>query len=233
MQRVCIVTGASRGIGRAIAERLARGGCAIVAVARANLAPLEEALAGVAPCTPVACDVGAPGAAERVVSAALRSFGRVDILVNNAGFAPLSPIEQMRDEDFARCVDVNIAAVFRMTRAAWGALRASRGVIVNISSVASADPFTGFAVYGGCKAWVNTFSKACADEGRAAGIRCYAVAPGAVETGMLREHFPQFPAEQALAPDEVAQVVERCCGDAPGVAGGETVFVTKGAEAAK
>jgi len=118
--------------------------------------------------------------------------------------------------------------VFFCTRSVWPVMRAGGGgTVVNLSSLASIDPFPGFAVYGGTKAWVNTFTKAAADEGRPHGIRVLAVAPGAVETRMLRHHFPDFPATETLAPDDVARLVEACCGPALAHSSGQTLFIRR------
>lgn len=232
MKRTAIITGASRGIGLATAQRFAISGHNLVIAAR-GAAALGEAAAQIkalgAEIEAVPTDVSSLDGARELIDVAVKRFGRIDVLINNAGAAPLAPIEQFTDEDFHAAVDVNIAAVFRTARAAWPVMRdgGGGGTIVNISSLASIDPFPGFAVYGACKAWVNLFTRAIADEGRPHGIRAFAVAPGAVETRMLRERFPDIPAEQTLQPDEVAAVIERLCGDEMRCASGETVFVRK------
>jgi NAD(P)-dependent dehydrogenase (short-subunit alcohol dehydrogenase family) len=231
MKPTAMITGASRGIGLATAKRFAVNGHNLVVAAR-GAAALGEAMEQIkllgAEVEAVPTDVSRADGAQELVEIAVRRFGRIDVLVNNAGAAPLSPIDQMTDEDFRAAVDVNIAAVFHTTRAAWPIMRdGGGGTIVNVSSVASIDPFPGFAVYGACKAWVNLFTKAVADEGRPDGIRIFAVAPGAVETEMLRGHFPEFPSDQALEPDEVAGVIEQLCGAAMCCASGDTVFVRK------
>ncbi len=230
-RRVCIVTGASRGIGRATAAAFAREGCDLVLAARSREA-LEQTAAQVreagADCAILAADVATRTGCEQLVQAALDRFGRLDVLVNNAGVAPMAPIETFTDEDFDAAVRVNVAAVFYTTRAAWPALlRQGGGVIVNVSSVASVDPFTGFAVYGGCKAWVNTFTRAVAEEGRAHNVRVFAVAPGAVDTQMLRQHFPDFPAAQCLRPEDVAATIVAVARDDFAHATGQTIFVRK------
>ncbi len=230
-RRVCIVTGASRGIGRATAAAFAREGCDLVLAARSREA-LEQTAAQVreagADCAILAADVATRAGCEQLVQAALDRFGRLDVLVNNAGVAPMAPIGTFTDDDFDAAVRVNIAAVFHTTRAAWQPMvRQGGGVIVNVSSVASVDPFTGFAVYGGCKAWVNTFTRAVAEEGREHNVRVFAVAPGAVDTQMLRQHFPDFPAAQCLRPEDVAATIVAVTRDDFAHATGQTIFVRR------
>jgi len=230
-QRVCVITGGSRGIGLATALRFARGGASVVIAARDPTAlqtAVEQIRRTGAACEAVPVDVAMRAGVEEVIDVARARFGRVDVLVNNVGFAPLAPVERTSDDDFEHCVGVNIAAVFYATRAVWPLMRAQGGgVIVNVSSMASVDPFAGFAVYGACKAWVNLFTKAVAEEGRPLGIRVFAVAPGAVETALLRRHFPYFPAEQTLDPGEVAAVIEDVCAERTAHRVGETIFVRK------
>lgn len=230
-RRVGIVTGASRGIGLEVAARLSAAGTAVVLAARhaTELCAARDRVAvGGTPCEAVVVDVGTAQGARTLVDTAVRRFGRVDILVNNAGDAPLAPIPDTTDETFERCLRANVASVFYCTRSVWPVMQAAGGgTIVNLSSLAAFDPFTGFAVYGGAKAWVNTFTKAADDEGRPHGIRVFAVAPGAVETRMLRQSFPDFPAAEALAPDDVARVVEACCGTALAHCSGQTLTIRR------
>lgn len=229
--KVCVIIGASRGIGLATALRFTRNGYAIVAVARGeadlNAAARQITSAG-GECEPVAADIGDESGARRAINAALKTYGRIDILVNNAGAAPLAAIGEMSPDDFEHAVAVNIAGVFHTTRAAWPTMiKQGGGVIVNVSSRASVDPFPGFAVYGACKAWVNLFTQAIADEGKPHGIRAFAVAPGGVETGMFRNLFPDFPAENVLQPNDVADIIEAVCDPRMNYASGQTVFVSK------
>ncbi len=229
--KTCVITGASRGIGLATALRFARQGCNVAAVARngADLtaaAKQVRALGGA--CEAIVRDVADPAGAHEAIALAAEHFGQVDILVNNAGAAPLAPIEQFTRADFERVVAVNMAAVFYTTQAVWPIMRRQNGgVIVNVSSVASVDPYPGFAVYGASKAWVNLFSQALAGEGKPFGIRVFAVAPGAVDTKLLRSNFPDYPADQALAPDDVAAVIESACDPRLAPASGQTLFVRK------
>jgi NAD(P)-dependent dehydrogenase (short-subunit alcohol dehydrogenase family) len=190
------------------------------------MAPQVCALGG--ECEPVVADLARPADAGRLIDAAVARFGRVDVLINNAGHAPLAHIQDLSVEDFDRALALNIAAVFHTTRAVWPVMqRQGGGVIVNISSLASVDPFPGFAVYGASKAWVNLFSQAMAAEGKPLGIRVFSVAPGAVETELLRRSFPDLPAEHTLAPAQVAEVIFRVSDVAFTPCSGQTVFVRR------
>jgi 3-oxoacyl-[acyl-carrier protein] reductase len=210
-RQVAIVTGGSRGIGRATAIALVRAGWDVVTCGRdkAGLAETEaESASGPGTCRVVVADLARPGQSASVVASTLADLGRVDLLVNNAGIAPLSPIESVSDETFDSCWRINVAAPFEATRAVWPAMKEQGGgVIVNISSLASIDPFTGFQIYGASKAWLNLFTRSTADEGRDLGIRVFALALGTVETRLLRDTFPTFPADQTLAPESVAETI--------------------------
>lgn len=227
----CIITGASKGIGLATALRFARSGHDVVMTAR-DEKTLKDAVARVKQeggrCAGIAADVGIAAEAGRVVDEAVRQFGGVDLLVNNAGAAPLAPFNEFSPDDFERCLATNIAGVFHLTHGLWGRMKErGKGTIVNVSSMASVDPFPGFAVYGACKAWVNVFTKALAAEGKPRGIRVFAVAPGGVETAMFRDSFPDYPAEQLLQPDDVAAVIEAVCEERMKYASGETIFIQR------
>ncbi|MBU0639878.1 MAG: SDR family oxidoreductase [Planctomycetes bacterium] len=228
---VCLITGGSRGIGLATALRFARAGWHSVIVAR-HESELAQAHAQISDAggevRAVVADVGTPAGTEEMVAAARDAFGRVDVLVNNAGYAPLAPTEELSREDFDRAIATNVSAVFHGSRTVWPLMRSQGGgVIVNVSSISSVDPFLGFGVYGACKAWVNLFTQALAAEGRPVGIRAFAVAPGMVETQMLRSRFPDVPSEQTLAPDDVAAVIETVCAEHMRYATGQTIFVRK------
>lgn len=230
-EKTCIITGASRGIGLATALRLARAGYHAVIAAR-HAAELESAAKQIAAVgvgvEAVPVDVSEPAAARELTSVALKRFGRIDVLVNNAGCAPLGSVDQISPEDFQKTLAVNVSAVFHHTQAVWPILRDQHGgTIVNISSVAAFDPFPGFSVYGACKAWVNLYTRATADEGRKLGIRVFAVAPGAVETQMLRSAFPTFPKAQTLDPDAVAATVESLIDERMAYCSGQTIIVKR------
>ncbi len=228
---VVVVTGGGRGIGRAICERFAAGGAQVVAAARsvedlqATRGIIERAGGR---CHVKPTDVCATEEIDELIESTVGRFGRVDVLVNNAGVAPLSRIDDLEPALFEAIISVNVTAVYYGCRAVWPVMRKQGdGVIVNISSVASTDAFPGFSAYGASKAWVNAWTRALAEEGRPLGIRVFAVAPGAVETRMLRNAFPDFPADQTLQPADVADVVCALAQPACRYATGQTVFIRK------
>jgi len=210
--RTAIVTGGGRGIGRAISRRLAACGASVAIVSR-TLEDLDETRRliehGGGRVLPISADVSQEREVERILDEVHAGFGRATVLVNNAGVAPLADIEQMEAEVFDRIIATNVRAVYLCTRAVWrDMVDEGGGAIVNISSVAAYDPFPGFAAYGAAKAFVNAYTRGIAEEGAALGIRVYGIAPGAVETNMLRGPFPNFPKDKTLEPDEIAALVE-------------------------
>jgi len=229
--KVALITGAGRGIGRATSLRLASDGYDIVGLSRneRELAETQRLVTDVGTeCLMVPTDVTDADQVDRAVSAAVDKFQRIDVAVNNAGVAPLSKIPEMSLEEFERCVAVNINAVFFLCQDVMPIMASQgSGIIINISSAASFDPFPGFAVYGGTKAFVNVFTRALAAEGANEGIRAFAIAPGAVETRALRGAFPEFPAEHCLEPADVADVVSALCDPRCRHASGEVVTVKK------
>lgn len=227
--RVAIVAGASSGIGRAAAVALAEAGYAVAVLARRGdlLQSLVDELDG-EEALALPTDVTDAAAVDRAVEAVLAKWGRVDAVVNAAGDAPLQPIEKITPELWRQCVDSNLSSVIYMTRAVWPTMQKQKGgVVVNVSSMASIDPFRGFNIYAAAKAGVNMFTHCCADEGEKRGIRAVALAPGAVETAMLRRNFSEkvLPREKTLSPDEVAQVIVGCITGERAFTSGETIQV--------
>ena len=217
-QPVAIITGAGSGVGRALALDLAAKGYRCVLAGRtaaaldATAALLHEATPG-CEALAVPTDITDPAAAQALVDTAVERFGRVDALANVAGAAPLQPIPAITDDGLRACLAVNFEAVVFLTRACWPVFeKQKQGVVVSVSSMASVDPFTGFNMYGAAKAAVNLFTKATADEGAAIGVKAYAIAPGAIETGMLRSVFGEdvLPRDKTLSPEQVAAVITDC-----------------------
>ncbi len=229
--QTAVVTGAGRGIGRAIARRLAAAG-AHVAITSRTAEQLHETQKCIerdsGRVLSVVADVTREDDVERLFAETAEVLGQVNILVNNAGVAPVAKIEEMEPHLFDTLVCTNIRSVFLCTRAVWdGMVKSGGGSIVNISSVSAYDPFPGLAAYGGAKAFVTTYSKGLAEEGRPRGIRVYCVAPGAVETDMLRGAFPEFPEDQVLQPEDVASLVELLLMPGARYSSGQSITIRK------
>ena len=206
-------------------------GYALVLVGR-TASKLDDAAQAIRSATPDAqaqpapLDMRDPDAIKGLVEAVLSKHGRIDAVCNVAGDAPLNPIEDNTPEAWRRCVDTNLTAVVEITSRVFPAMkRQGEGVIVNVSSMASIDPFPGFSMYAATKAAVNTFTRCTADEGKDHGIRAVSIAPGAVETPMLRSLFPesQLPRDKTLDPAEVAAVIVDCVTGDRALTNGETL----------
>ncbi len=230
-ERVVVVTGGGRGIGRAICQRFAAEGCQVVAASRSS-GELEETQRLIVQsggrCDVRPTDLSRAADIDALVDETAKCFGRIDVLVNCAGVAPMCPIEELDAARFSEILSINVEAVYRTCRRVWPVMKGKGGgVIVNISSIASVDPFPGFAAYGAAKAWVNAWTKGLAEEGRECRIRVFSVAPGAVETRMLRDAFPTFSDTQTLQPSDVADMVFTLAQPACQYATGQTVFVRR------
>jgi 3-oxoacyl-[acyl-carrier protein] reductase len=187
---VALVTGASRGIGRAIARQLARQGATVVAAARGeNAQPVAgEIVAAGGRAEAIALDVTDEGMAETAVGVVLERHGRFDILVNNAGIARDQLLLRLKREDWNAVLGTNLTAAFALTQAALKPMIRQRGGrIISISSVVGQAGNAGQANYAASKAGLIGFTKAVALEVASRGITANVVAPGLVETDMTRE----------------------------------------------
>lgn len=229
-RRVAIITGAGRGIGRAAAIALAGAGYQCVLVSR-SVVELEETAAlcgGAAMVLPV--DVREVDSISIAVDRVMTEFGRIDVMINNAGFAKLVPFVETSRQTLEDTLAVNLAGPFHFSQAVWRPMAAAGGgVIVNISSLAARDPFDGFSAYGASKAGLNLLTLAMAREGKPVGIRVHGIAPGGVETGLLRSVVSEakFPTEMAMTPDEVAGLILQCVKGDLRHTSGETIFVER------
>ena len=230
---VCLITGGSSGIGLSTAKYFASQGYQVAICGRSEqrLADAFSILAGETSeqnILTTSVDLNEIQQAKELVNQVVERFGKLDALVNNAALAPLSPVENVKEEDFEAITNVNIRSVFYLTQSAWSVMaNQKQGVIVNVSSMAAVDPFPGFSLYGASKAWLELWTKALAVEGADKGIRVYAVRPGAVETPLLRGLFPDFPPEQCVHPDEIASIIWNCVSQPDQHASGESIPVTK------
>ena len=238
--RVALVTGASRGIGRAIALRLARDGRHVVLSARsegplAEVCAAIEAAGGKASILPV--DVADAKALAAAVEGVAEAHGRLDILVNNAGVTKDNLALRMSDEEWATVIATNLTSAFVATRAAARAMmRARFGRIVNISSTSGVVGNAGQANYAAAKAGLLGLTKTIARELGGKGITCNAVAPGFIQTDMTDGLPPQVK-EQVTAmiavkrlgvPDDIAACVAYVTSDEAGFLTGQTICVDGG-----
>ncbi|MDQ6634212.1 MAG: SDR family NAD(P)-dependent oxidoreductase [Gemmatimonadota bacterium] len=203
--RIALITGASRGIGRAIALRLARDGYEIVAVARKKdeLDALCDELDHThARCRAIILDVADPSAVARMLGGV-----DADVLVNNAGVGAMKPFTELAPEDWHRMVDVNVNALYHVTRAVLpGMLARRRGHICTVGSIASRSAFVGGACYAGTKAFVTAWAESLMLEVRDQGVKISVVMPGAVATE-FNGNAPSAKDAWKLSPEDVADTV--------------------------
>ena len=230
-RKVVIVTGAGSGVGRATAVLLGRAGYAVVLAGRTaskldDTAAMIESTEG--DSSTIAIDLCDSNSADAVVKHAVQTFGRVDVLANVAGYASLGSLEETSDAEWTRNLGINLNVPFYLTRAVWPHFRDRRGgFIVNVSSMAAKDPFPGFGAYGTAKAGLNLLTLVTAREGSEIGVNAICVAPGAVETPMLRSLFDEtiVPKDATMSPESLgARIVEYVEGRRP-FESGETVYV--------
>jgi 3-oxoacyl-[acyl-carrier protein] reductase len=238
---VVLITGASRGIGRAIAQRFARDG------ARVGINYLQNVAAAEATADDVralggepflaAGDVSDAAAASGVVDAVLKHWGRLDVLVNNAGIVRDTLLLRMSDDDWDRVLDSNVRSAFLCTRAALRSMLRQRvGRIVNVASIAGIRGNAGQANYAASKAGLIGFTKSVAREVASRGITVNAVAPGLIETDITTQMpekarealIQQIPLGRMGTTDEVAEVVAFLASDRASYITGQAIVIDGG-----
>jgi NAD(P)-dependent dehydrogenase (short-subunit alcohol dehydrogenase family) len=205
---VGIVTGGSKGIGLAIARAFLERGMQVAISSRKD-SDLQDAARrlGSANVLAIRADVREAADAQRLVDETVRRFGGLDILVNNAGIGRFANVADMSLDHWRELIDTNLSGVFHCSRAAIPAMKArGAGFIINISSLASKNPFAGGAAYCASKAGLNAFSEALMQEVRYDNIRVSYVLPGSVSTG-FGDRGSSGEADWKLAPEDVARVV--------------------------
>jgi NAD(P)-dependent dehydrogenase (short-subunit alcohol dehydrogenase family) len=203
MERAALVTGGSSGIGLAIARMLADEGHALTLVSR-TAAKIEAAAAEIGALA-VAADVSQEEGAERAVALHRERHGRLDLLVNSAGVGVGGRIEDLSTKHWDLQIGVNLRGTFLVTRAALPLLRAARGQVVNLASIAGTIPTPGLAAYGAAKAAVISFTRSLNAEMADDGVRATAICPGFVDTPMAA--WAGIPAEEMIRPEDCAEVV--------------------------
>ncbi|MGO7421322.1 SDR family oxidoreductase [Rhizobium ruizarguesonis] len=238
--KVALVTGASRGIGAAVAERLARDGFTVVVNYSGNAAPAEELAekieqAGGKALTAKA-DVGDVEAVRRMFDAAETAFGGVDVLVNNAGIMMLSSLAEADDVNFDRQISVNLKGTFNTLREATKRLR-DGGRVINFSTSVVGMKLETYGVYAATKAAVETLTAIMAKEMRGRNITVNAIAPGPVATDLflngksdelVARMAKMNPLERLGTPDDIAAAVAFLAGPDGGWINGQTLRANGG-----
>jgi len=206
--RAALVTGASRGIGAAVAEALAALGVRLV-LSASSKEPLERKAEAIratgAQVAAADCDLSRPGEAARLAAEAIDRFGRLDFLINNAGTSVGKLCSETTDGEWERCLAVNATAPFILCRECLPALRKSdRGTIVNIASVTAHKGYVNQGAYTASKHALLGFTKVLAQEVQPLGVRVHAVCPGGVAGDMIREMRPDLDPESLIRPEEIA-----------------------------
>lgn len=237
--RVALVTGASRGIGRAIALRLAAQGATVIAGARGTNAQAvaDEIVAAGGRATAVALDITDPASVEAAVAATMAAHQRVDILVNNAGITRDQLMLRMKRDDWDAVLNTNLTGAYTCVQAVLKTMVKQRaGRIINITSVVGQSGNAGQVNYAASKAGLIGFTKALALEVASRGITVNAVAPGLIETDMTKgisegahdEWAAKIPLKRLGTPDDVASAVTFLASDEASYITGQVLAVNGG-----
>ncbi len=236
-KQVALVTGASRGIGRAIAERLVEDGLFVVGTATSdNGADLISAFLG-ENGKGIKLDVADSGSVADVINTVNKDFGAPTVLVNNAGITRDNLLMRMKDDEWDDIINTNLTSVFRMSKAVLrGMMKAKTGRIINISSVVGATGNAGQANYAAAKAGMLGFAKSMAKEVGSRNITVNTVAPGFIDTDMTRALsadiknglLASIPLARLGGPEEIAHTVSFLASEGAGYITGETIHVNGG-----
>ncbi len=239
--KTALVTGASRGIGRAVAVALAAAGAKVAVNYAGNDAAAEETKAAIEAAGGVAilvkADIAGSEEVEGMVRKTIEAFGRIDILVNNAGITRDGLLMRMKDEDFDAVINTNLKGVYYTTKAVMKLMMKNRyGRIINMASVVGLTGNAGQANYAAAKAGVIGFSKTVARELASRGITCNMVAPGLIATDMTKDlpekaretMMASIPLGRAGQPEDVAQAVLFLASDNASYITGQVINVDGG-----
>ena len=235
--RTALVTGSTRGIGRAIAEALAAAGARVAVVGRDQAKAAEAAAAIGAGAQGFAADVGDPASITALIAAVEQAFGQIDILVNNAGLTRDNILFRLKDDDWDTVVDANLRGAFLAIRAtARGMIKRRWGRIINIASIVGITGNKGQANYAASKAGLIGLTKSVAKELGSRNVLVNAVAPGFIETDMTAAMTPearaalsgQIPLERLGSPRDIAGVVTFLASDYASYITGQTLVVDGG-----
>src|SRR5436309_1737165 len=208
--KVAVITGGSRGIGLALAQAFSRQGCDVVITgrdARALQTACKKLESAKSQCAAMRCDVSKAADVQKLFATIRKRYSTIDVLVNNAGIAhQLVPVEKLPIKIWRQVIDTNLTGTFLCTRAAVPLMRAG-GTIVNNLSVAAVQPFEGMAAYNASKYGALGLTNVLREELRKKGIRVLALLPGATDTSIWEQFWPEAPREKMLSAETVARAV--------------------------
>ena len=210
--KVAIVTGASRGIGRAIAQALSNEGMKLVLVARTKNDLEETAALCKTESLVLSVDLRETSAADKVISATMERFGQIDLLVNNAGATKRNDFFTLSDDDWQDGFALKFFGAMRLTRAAWPHLEKSQGSIVNIVGIGGRTASADFTIGGSVNAALMNLTKALADRGTKDGIRVNAINPGSIETDRLSARIKNLVNEYKVDEAEIRKQMTQKAG---------------------
>lgn len=207
--KVAIITGASRGIGRAIAETLSAEGMKVALVARskAELETLAKSLPNEALVQ--AIDLREPDSALQIVTSTIEKFGKLDLLVNNAGATKRGDFLNLTDEEWTDGFALKFYAAMRLSRAAWTHLKTTKGTIINIIGIGGRMESAEFAIGGAVNAALMNLTKSLADRGIQDGVRVNAINPGSIVTERLQTRIQNYAITNNISLDEAAKRLPR------------------------
>ena len=216
--KVAVITGGSRGIGKAIAIRLAECGASIAIIYSGDADSAADVCSQITGAKAYKCDVSDFAAAKETVAAIVCAFGTIDILINNAGITRDGLIMSMKEDAFDRVIDINLKGAFNMIRHCAAVFAKKRsGKIINISSIAGIIGNAGQANYSASKAGLIGLTKATARELASRNVCCNAIAPGFISTDMTAEIgednplMASIPLSRMGTPEEVAELAAFLC----------------------
>lgn len=205
--KTAVITGANRGIGKAIARRLAAEGMQTVLCAR-DASLLHDTAVECGNSLPVPLDLREPGAPAHLVHRAIAQYGGIDIVINNAGATKRGDFEALTDDDWTDGYALKLFGAVRLTRAAWPHLRERGGSLLNIAGIGGKTPGPEFAIGGSVNAALLAFTKSMADKGLQDGVQVNAINPGPVRTDRLTRRLQSITEDEFVRTEKITRIGE-------------------------
>jgi NAD(P)-dependent dehydrogenase (short-subunit alcohol dehydrogenase family) len=225
---MAVVTGASRGIGLGIAQALADAGCQVALAARFHDPRQIRAIQRKLRAFAQSCDVRDERSVSAFFAAVRERFGRVDVLVNNAGIGgPSRKVAQLSPEDWRVVIETNLSGMFLCTRAALPLMKRGASIVNNLS-ISAKGVFPGMSAYNASKHGAAGFTNTLREELRERGIRVIGLYPGATDTAIWEQFWPEAPRRRMIAPETIARAVVFALSLPPGAAVEELVIAPTG-----